>query len=137
MGIYLVALWCAVLGVIDIKYRRLPDALTLSGALLINLWALTTHPQWMLGGLFWAGIYFLTAVLVGGIGGGDIKFALGLGTAVAALGMQALMVAIVGSSLISVLLGGIFAAVKGVKMPKFIPHGPSMVIASACSYVAF
>ncbi|BAQ21172.1 signal peptidase [Corynebacterium glutamicum R] len=137
MGNYLVALWCAVLAVIDIKYRRLPDVLTLSGALLINLWALTTHPQWMLGGLFWAGIYFLTAVLVGGIGGGDIKLALGLGTAVAALGMQALMVAIVGSSLISVLLGGIFAVAKGVKMPKFIPHGPSMVIASACSYVAF
>nr|WP_230622945.1 MULTISPECIES: A24 family peptidase [Corynebacterium] len=125
------------MAVIDIKCRRLPDVLTLPGALLINLWALTTHPQWMLGGLFWAGIYFLTAVLVGGIGGGDIKLALGLGTAVAALGMQALMVAIVGSSLISVLLGGIFAAVKGVKRPKFIPHGPSMVIASACSYVAF
>ncbi|AKF27590.1 signal peptidase [[Brevibacterium] flavum] len=137
MGIFLVGLWCAVLAVIDIKCRRLPDVLTLPGALLINLWALTTHPQWMLGGLFWAGIYFLTAVLVGGIGGGDIKLALGLGTAVAALGMQALMVAIVGSSLISVLLGGIFAAVKGVKRPKFIPHGPSMVIASACSYVAF
>lgn len=137
MGIYLVALWCAVLAVIDIKHRRLPDVLTLPGALLINLWALATHPQWMLGGLFWAGIYFLTAVLVGGIGGGDIKFALGLGTAVAVLGMQALMVAIVGSSLISVLLGGIFAVAKGVKMPKFIPHGPSMVIASACSYVAF
>lgn len=70
MGIYLVALWCAVLAVIDIKYRRLPDVLTLPGALLINLWALTIYPQWMLGGLFWAGIYFLTAVLVGGIGGG-------------------------------------------------------------------
>lgn len=137
MGIYLVALWCAVLAVIDIKHRRLPDVLTLPGALLINLWALATHPQWMLGGLFWAGIYFLTAVLVGGIGGGDIKFALGLGTAVAVLGMQALMVAIVGSSLISVLLGGISAVAKGVKIPKFIPHGPSMVIASACSYVAF
>ncbi|BAU95973.1 signal peptidase [Corynebacterium suranareeae] len=137
MGIFVVATWCVVLSAIDLKIRRLPDALTLPGAALINLWALFVSPSWIMGGVMWAGVYLLTAVMLGGIGGGDIKFALGLGTAVASVGFDALLVAIVGSSLISVLLCGILATVKGVKYAKIIPHGPSMVIASACSFVAF
>ncbi|ALC06026.1 signal peptidase [Corynebacterium deserti GIMN1.010] len=139
MGIIFVvlSLWCLALCVIDVRSRRLPDWLTLPGAAIINGSALIVEPMWALGGLAWAGVYFVTAVLVGGIGGGDIKFALGLGTAVASLGLGPLMGAIVGSSAMSVLLGGIFVVANRGYQPHYIPHGPSMVVASTCMFLVF
>ncbi|MCK2200288.1 prepilin peptidase [Corynebacterium callunae] len=137
MGHFIFALWCALLVVWDLRWRRLPNWLTLPGALFINLWATLQDPLWVGGGLLWAGLYFLTAVLFGGIGGGDVKFAAGLGTAVFSLGAEALVLAIVGSSLISVLLGGILRVMKGRRGVVYIPHGPSMSIASTCAYVIF
>lgn len=135
MGIFIVGLWCVILSIYDIRQRRLPDFLTLPGAAVITLWALVVDPTWILGGLLWAGIYFVTAVLVGGIGGGDIKFALGLGTVVMSWGISAVFFTIVGASLISALASAILVIMGKIKRPGSVPHGPSMVVASACALV--
>lgn len=137
MGIFFIAVWWAALMYFDFRYRRLPNQLTLPGAAIINSWALLHQPWWIGGGVAWAGLYLLTAVLCGGIGGGDIKFALGLGTLMVSLGIESLLMAIVGSSLISVLLGGIILMCSRKKSPHSIPHGPSMIIASTCVFVVF
>ncbi|MFP7365670.1 prepilin peptidase [Corynebacterium callunae] len=137
MTLFLFALWCAVLSFYDLRWRRLPNFLTLPGAAVINVTAAVQDPLWIAGGLVWAGLYFITALVVGGIGGGDIKFALGLGTVVASAGLGALMLAIVGSSLLSVLLGGMVRVYSRHPGRLYIPHGPSMALASTCAFIVF
>ncbi|AGF72582.1 signal peptidase, membrane protein [Corynebacterium halotolerans YIM 70093 = DSM 44683] len=134
-----VVAWAVALCLHDLHHRRLPDALTLPAALGAGLGALLTAPPVLLGGLAWAGLY----VLVGlrgtgrtggrasrrGIGGGDVKLALSLGTLAAAAGVTAWFAAVLGASLITL------SAAVGTRS-KALPHGPSMVAATALA-VAF
>lgn len=140
MAPLLISLWCFLLIISDLRWRRLPDRLTLPGALGIAGWVLGEgHPAALLGGLSWAGLYLLTAVTLGGIGGGDIKFALGLGTLSALGGVSGWLLAVTLAS-VSTLLLALFRSLFRALSPgpvavgepgRALPHGPSMVVGTA------
>ncbi|NMB23259.1 MAG: hypothetical protein GX983_07860, partial [Corynebacterium sp.] len=102
--------WVGVLAVGDLRTRRLPDVLTLPGALVITGWAVVVEPWLLLGGVGWFLLYLVTAGVVGGIGGGDIKFALGLGTVAAVGSVEGWVLAVVGSSLLTLMLSGVMTS---------------------------
>ncbi|APT92444.1 hypothetical protein CPHO_05600 [Corynebacterium phocae] len=111
-------IWALALSYYDIRFRRLPDRLTLPAA-VISLAVFSPT------GLAWCGTYLVLAVLIGGIGGGDIKLALPLGMVVAHLGgLWAVLVAMVAASLITVVL------TAALKPRRGCPHGPSMLLAA-------
>lgn len=134
-------MWVVGLVAWDLRAMRLPDFLTLPGAVVIGVWALAVDPWLLLGGLGWFLLYLVSAGVTGGIGGGDIKFALGLGTVVATGGVATWMLAVAGSSLITLtisgLVAGIYAGGSGAKIrDRRIPHGPGMGIASCLALMA-
>lgn len=127
--------WVAFLVAWDICTRKLPDHLTLPGAGLIGIWALMVEPWFLLGGVGWFLLYLLSAVVTGGLGGGDIKFALGLGTVAAAGGVQSWLFAVLGASLLTLLLAvvsAIFRRCLRTAQPGDgrVPHGPGMGFAT-------
>lgn len=125
--------WVGVLAVWDLRTRRLPDALTLPGALMITGWAVVVDPWLLLGGAGWFLLYLITAGVVGGIGGGDIKFALGLGTVAATGSVEGWLLAVVGSSLLTLLLAGVTLSglvAGGGDRTMRVPHGPGMGLAT-------
>lgn len=125
--------WVGVLAVGDLRTRRLPDVLTLPGALVITGWAVVVEPWLLLGGVGWFLLYLVTAGVVGGIGGGDIKFALGLGTVAAVGSVEGWVLAVVGSSLLTLMLSGVMTSglvAGGEDRTGQVPHGPGMGLAT-------
>lgn len=111
MGVYL---WGTFLCGYDVCFRRLPDWLTLPGAAVAWYW----YPDCVWGGLVWAALY-----LRKGIGGGDTKLALSLGTVALTQGLLALLGAIALASLVSVVL-------CIVMKQRTLAHGPAMLAAT-------
>lgn len=124
-----IIVWAGALCAVDLRHRRLPDRLTLPAALGAGLGAVSLQPALLLGGLGWAGLYALVGLREGGIGGGDVKLALSLGVVVAAAGgVPAWFGAVLGASLLTVLVGVV------TRSPS-LPHGPAMIVAAAASVV--
>lgn len=128
-AVIVITVWAGALCVVDLRHRRLPDRLTLPAALGAGLGAASLQPALLLGGLGWAGLYVLVGLREGGIGGGDIKLALSLGIVVAAAGgVSAWFGAVLGASLLTVLVGVV------TRSPS-LPHGPAMIVVAAASVV--
>jgi leader peptidase (prepilin peptidase)/N-methyltransferase len=122
--------WLAALSGYDIRERRLPNALTLTGAAAI-LAAATLAGR---GSPALAGTAALTAIYMavhwvapGGMGAGDVKLALGLGALTGCFGAGVWFLAAFGAPLLTVLLGLTVLRRGG----GSVPHGPSMCVASA------
>lgn len=111
MGVYL---WGTILCGFDVCFRRLPDWLTLPAAVVAAYW----YPNCVWGGLLWAALYSRR-----GIGGGDVKLALSLGTVALAGNFLALLMAIALASLLTV-------AGCALMRRRSLPHGPSMIVAT-------
>ncbi|MEU1204409.1 A24 family peptidase [Nocardia sp. NPDC005825] len=78
--------WCAALSAFDVRERRLPDALTLPGAVVILGYgfAVGTPELAVAGGLMLALPYLILHLCCpAALGAGDMKLALGLGAATA------------------------------------------------------
>ncbi|GGS60521.1 hypothetical protein GCM10010171_64280 [Actinokineospora fastidiosa] len=132
--------WVAVpLVLVDIRHRRLPDALTL-GALPLLAAALAVAAVAGGGGevavravLGAVGFFAVHAVIAwvrpGSLGGGDVKLALMVGAVLGVVGVEALLVALVGASLVTLAL---IAAVP--RWRSGAPHGPGM-LGAACALV--
>ncbi len=107
-------IWCAVLSAIDIRTRRLPDALTLPGAAaVVAVAALTGHGALACGGALLLAAPYLLVHLVApaACGAGDVKLALGTGAAAACGGAQCWVWAALGAPLLTALAGaGLLAA---------------------------
>lgn len=69
------AAWALALCWYDMKYQRLPDNLTMPVLCCLIIIAARMNYVALFGGLVWFFLYFMIALLVGGIGGGDIKLA--------------------------------------------------------------
>jgi len=108
--------WSALLGAYDIRERRLPDPLIVPPAVAAAI-ACVWHPP-LAWGLVWPALYLLVGR---GIGGGDVKLAVPLGVACAAVGGPFGVVAAIG---LSGLLSVAVAVVAGMRA---VPHGPSML----------
>ncbi len=134
MSCLAVLIWTVSLSVFDLRQRRLPNGLTLVGAVVI----LTVCAGYgrgsaaALGAVSLGGLYL--AVHLGapaGIGGGDVKLALGLGALTGALGVPVWLLAALGAPVLTVILGTVTALRQGTGLAgTVVPHGPSMCLAS-------
>lgn len=127
----LVLAWLAALSCYDIAERRLPNALTLTGAaVILTVAALGGRGSLALAGAVALAAMYLLIHLVapGGMGAGDVKLAVGLGALTGCFGAQAWFLAALGAPLLTVLLG---LACKLWRAGPTVPHGPSMCLASA------
>lgn len=106
-------LWAAVLSFFDLRYRRLPDLLTLPAAVIACIW------WWDFAGLLWPALYFVLGIRKGGIGGGDIKLAISLGMWTAhAAGTWGVLLAIIAASWITLLVDIASRLANRGKQPK-------------------
>ncbi len=118
LALLAVLAWAMALAYTDIRFRRLPDLLTLPAG-FISLWWLSP------AALAWPTCYWGLAMVRGGIGGGDIKLALPLGVIVAAhTGLPGVIAAMAVASLCTL-------AWLVVARGRDAPHGPGMLIAAA------
>jgi leader peptidase (prepilin peptidase)/N-methyltransferase len=124
--------WVAIVGIalalVDAATLRLPDRLTtvLYGGLVALLLLDDRWPvlgRALLGGLAMAGFYALLVVLnPAGMGAGDAKLALGLGTALGWLGWWPVLYA----TLLAFVLSAAYGLARRRRDPY--PHGPSMLL---------
>ncbi|BBX92973.1 prepilin peptidase [Mycolicibacterium boenickei] len=126
------ALWLLALSGYDIAERRLPNWLTLPGAVLVLVVAaLAGH-----GGAATAGALALSALYLAvhlvsprAMGGGDVKLAVGLGAMTGAFGADVWLLAALAAPVCTAVLA-LGAALRGIRT---VPHGPSMCAASAAA----
>ncbi len=123
--------WCACLSAADIASRRLPNALTVPGAAVVLVSA-TVAGQGraaLVGAALLAGLYLAAHLAVPtGMGGGDVKLALGLGAVTGAAGAQAWVLAALGAFALTAAVGVVLLA-SG-RRGRAVPHGPSMCLAT-------
>ncbi len=130
----LVLAWLAALSRYDVRERRLPNALTLTGAAAILAVAALAGR----GSPALAGTAALTAIYLvvhcvapGAMGAGDVKLALGLGALTGCFGVGAWFLAALGAPLLTAVLGVAARVRGGAGDTATVPHGPSMCLASA------
>ncbi len=132
-----VLLWLSVpLVAVDLRHRRLPDALTLgvlpllAAALVAAAWGggggAVVVRALMGAGLFLAVHLVVAALRPGALGGGDVKLAVPVGAVLGVLGVEALLLALVLASVVTL---GLIAAVP--RWRAGAPHGPGM-LGAAC-----
>ena len=125
-----VSAWLVVLCVYDIRERRLPNWLTMPGALAILAVAAAVGcgvPA-LLGAIGLAGLYVVVHLISpAAMGAGDVKLAAGVGGLTGAFGFDVWALAAV----IAPLLTAIWACVSVVRRSETaVPHGPSMCLAT-------
>ncbi|ORA12917.1 prepilin peptidase [Mycobacterium arosiense] len=126
--------WLAVLSGYDIRERRLPNALTLTGAPTILAVATLAGrgPAALAGTGALTAIYFVVhCASPGAMGAGDVKLALGLGALTGCFGVGAWFLAALGAPLLTAALGMAARLGGGARGTAPVPHGPSMCLASA------
>lgn len=129
----------AAAGVVDVRHRRLPDALTLPalpGALVLLA---PLGGQAVLRGLAGAAVAVAAHAAVHlvaprAMGAGDVKLAGPLGAVLAAASWSTLLLGAVGAALLSAFLALAGLLVGWASRGSGLPHGPSMLL--ACWLVA-
>ena len=122
--------WAVALCVKDIRELRLPNALTLGGAVaILGIAVCSGRGLPALSGALALGLLYLLVHLAApaGLGAGDVKLALGVGALTGALGAGVWALAALAAPMATAALG-LAAAARGRHGP--IPHGPSMLAAA-------
>lgn len=126
--------------VVDLRERRLPDALTLpaypvfTAALAFAAIEGGAGLLWgaLLGVVVFGGLHAAThRVIPHALGAGDVKLTGSLGLVLGAVGWSAMLVAVIAGALVSAILG-LFARVRG--SPTWddgVPHGPGLLTATS------
>ena len=130
-GAAAVLLWAAALCRADIRELRLPNRLTLPGAVLILAGAALAGRGVAAGcgALALGGLYLLVhLVSPAGMGAGDVKLALGLGALTGAVGFPVWVLAALAAPMLTAAVGIGLGLARGRRTP--IPHGPAMLLAS-------
>ena len=126
--------WAVALSVIDLRERRLPNALTLTGAVVIlaACAGCGRGQAAMAGAAALSGLYLAVHLVdPAGMGGGDVKLAIGLGGLTGALGAGVWLLAALGAPVLTALLGAAAALHRRGRLAgTVVPHGPSMCLAS-------
>lgn len=125
--------WLIALSAFDIRQRRLPNVLTLPGAVVVLGGAATTGRGWpaLAGAVALTAVYLLVHLAApAGLGAGDVKLAIGLGGLTGAFGPDVWMLAAAGAPMLTGLVA-LTALATGRRDP--VPHGSSMCAASAAS----
>lgn len=133
VGVTVVAgAWLLALTAYDIAERRLPNWLTLPGAVLVLAVAVWTGRGLaaLAGAAVLSALYLAVHVLSPrAMGGGDVKLAVGLGAMTGAFGADVWLLAALTAPLLTAVLA-LGAAVRGIRT---VPHGPAMCAASAAA----
>lgn len=129
--------WCVLLSVIDLRDRRLPNALTGAGAVTVLGVAAATGrgTAAIFGALLLAAPYLLIhLVFPAAFGAGDVKLAFGLGAAAACGGAQAWVWAALAAPVLTALAGMLVRGrghpARAAPADRALPHGPAMCLAT-------
>jgi leader peptidase (prepilin peptidase)/N-methyltransferase len=126
-----VLVWLAALAVYDVRERRLPNYLTLTGAAVILAAAAISGrgvPA-VAGAAALFGPYLVVHLVAPkAMGGGDVKLAIGVGALTGSFGIDVWSLAALGAPLLSAALA-LVALVR--RAGPTVPHGPSMCTATA------
>ena len=122
--------WLVTLTVYDIRERRLPNWLTVPGALAVLAVAAATGrgvPA-LMGAVGLAGVYLVVHLMSpASMGAGDVKLAVGVGGLTGAYGLDVWALA----AIVAPLLTAMWAVVAVYRRSgSAVPHGPSMCVAT-------
>lgn len=124
--------WLGALVVYDVRQHRLPNVLTLPGALVILLGSALAgrgEPA-LLGALALTAAYLVVHLLSpAAMGAGDVKLAVGIGALTGAFGVDAWLLSALAAPLLTA-VWGIVAWRAGATGGTAVPHGPSMCVAA-------
>lgn len=125
--------WFAVpLSVVDVRHRRLPDALTLAlypavGLAVVAAGDRAVVVRALVGAVVYLAVHLLVhAAAPGALGAGDVKLSGGVGAALGASGLPSLVVGAVLAAVVTLLLGAASATLRR----DGIPHGPGLLAAA-------
>jgi len=136
VAIVLVAAWLTALTVYDLTQRRLPNVLTLPGAVAVLAVATAAGrgSAAVLGALALAALYLVVHLISpAAMGGGDVKLALGVGGLSGAFGVDAWVLAAVAAPLLTAGWGLLVLLAGAGTRRAAVPHGPSMCVATAAA----
>lgn len=129
------------LTVSDLKYRLLPDKLTIPAFVVFCLFRLFVHPlpiwHYALGFLIGGGVlYFVSLVAVKRnkppMGGGDIKLMALLGLA---MGAELVAVTLFVASLLGLAVGGALLFLRRFRENRLLPFGPPIMLAALFAWL--
>lgn len=128
--------WFAALAAIDLQQRRLPNALTLPGALVVTVALIFGgSAQALVGGAALFAIYLsIHVVRPAAFGAGDVKLAWSVGSIACLGGGEGWTVAALSAPMATAVVG-VLAAASGHRRAR-IPHGPSMCAATLLASAA-
>ena len=123
----MVVAWLVVLSCYDLRQRRLPNLLTLPGAgvILVAAYCAGRGVPALAGAVALTAVYLLVHLVdPAGMGGGDVKLAIGVGGLSGYFGAGAWFLAALGAPVLTALLATMCRR-------RTLPHGPSMCLAAA------
>lgn len=128
--ICLLTWWFVALSAVDLRCRRLPNGLTVPGAIAVTaVLVLTDSAQALLGGVVLFAIYLLVHLLEpSAFGAGDVKLAWSVGSVASLGGAEGWVIAALAAPLATAVVGSV-AMVLGHRRAR-IAHGPSMCVAT-------
>jgi leader peptidase (prepilin peptidase)/N-methyltransferase len=145
------ALWCVALSVIDLRERRLPNALTAAGAAgVLGFAAATGRGGAAIAGALLLALPYLVCHLLApaAFGAGDVKLAIGLGGAAACGGAQAWVWAAITAPSLTALAGVAYLVHRRIVIHRFgpdaraspgdsaVPHGPAMCLSTLAALLS-
>ncbi len=122
--------WLAVLSLYDIRERRLPNWLTVPGALVIIAVAAAAGRGFpaVVGAGALMGLYLVVHLVApAAMGAGDVKLAAGVGGLTGAFGVDVWAVAAMAAPLLTAVIALVSLARRA---ETTVPHGPSMCLAT-------
>lgn len=128
-----VSVWLVTLSAFDIRHRRLPNSLTLPGAVVIVGVAFVTGRGLPAAtGALALFVVYLAVHLVtpAAMGAGDVKLAIGIGALTGSFGVDVWTLAALGAPLMTA-VWGVVAALRRSNNP--VPHGLSMCLSAAAA----
>ncbi|MFC4857455.1 prepilin peptidase [Actinophytocola glycyrrhizae] len=140
LPIPLVVAWFAVtLTVVDLKHRRLPDALTLAAypATAVATTLAATQSGWqtlegaLLGGAALGMLYLAVHLLwPTAMGGGDVKLSGSQGAVLGAVGWPAVLVGTTLAAILTLIMNALAPRRHRARWRTGIPHGPALLAAT-------
>lgn len=125
--------WLIALSGYDIRQRRLPNWLTLPGAMAVLVFAVSAGNGLaaLTGAALLATVYLLVHLVApAALGAGDVKLAVALGALTGCFGAEVWMLAALAAPLLTSLWALVALVGRGTRT---VPHGPSMCLASAAA----
>ncbi|MGH3727048.1 MAG: prepilin peptidase [Mycobacterium sp.] len=129
--------WMAALSYFDIRFRRLPNWLTVPAGAAVVVTSVFERNLPMAVGAVALTMLYLAAHMVSprAMGAGDVKLAFGVGGLSGAFGLDAWFIAAIGAPLLTGLVGLVLMAFG--RRGTSVPHGPSMCLATAVAVGLF